>query len=51
MRGREERGQAAVLREGENASFGKERERVVQGPQLPVWSEPAVMETPRAELC
>ena len=46
----EERGQAAVLREGEDLALREEREGVVQRPQLPVGGEPAVVEPPSAEL-
>jgi hypothetical protein len=50
MRRGEERRQAAILCEREDLAFGEEREGVVQRPQLPVGSEPAVVEPPSAEL-
>jgi hypothetical protein len=50
VRGREERREAAVLRQREDAPFGEKCERVVQRPQLPVRSQPAVMEAPGAKL-
>jgi hypothetical protein len=42
--------QAGVLREREQLAISEEREGIVDCPQLPVGSEPAVTEPPRAEL-
>ena len=50
VRRREQRRQAAVLRQREDLALGEEREGVVQRPQLPVGSKPAVVEPPSAEL-
>ncbi len=50
MRRGEERWQAAVLRQRQDLALGEEREGVLKCPQLPVGSEPAVMETSGAEL-
>src|SRR5258706_11543853 len=46
----EQAGQRRVLREREHASVLEEGVRIVERPQLPIWSEPAVEETLRAEL-
>src|SRR5512143_236188 len=50
VRRREEAGQDAVLRERQDLPFRKEREGIVERPQLPVGSEPAVEEPPCAKL-
>jgi hypothetical protein len=50
MRGREEARQARVLREREDLPVGQERDSVVEGPQLPVGGESAVVETPGTQL-
>jgi hypothetical protein len=50
VRRAEETRQAGVLRQGEQLAIGQEREGVVERPQLPVGSEPAVTEPSRAQL-
>jgi hypothetical protein len=50
VRRREQAGQRHVLREREHAPVLQERERIIERPQLPVRSEPAVEEALRAEL-
>jgi hypothetical protein len=48
--GREEARQSRVLRQRQHAPVLQERVGVVERPQLPVRSEPAVEETLRAKL-
>jgi len=50
VRRREEARQARVLRERQELPIEKERDGVVERPQLPVGSEPAVMESPGTQL-
>ena len=50
MRCREQRWQAAVLRQGEDLALREEGKGVVQRPQLPLRSKPAVVEPACAEL-
>ena len=50
VRGGEEARDAAVLGQREQLAIGEEREGVVQCPQLPIRSEPAVVKPPGAKL-